>query len=118
MEKEEEVLHELFDVGLLLRGIHAALEIITGLFAMFISPHFILRIVTKITQGELVEDPRDHFTEWLINLAHSFGGGTKQFVAFYLLSHGIINIVLVLGLFKKKMWAYHISFVVLTVFAI
>lgn len=115
---EEKIEHEFFDVSILLKGIHALIEIIGSLFAFLISPDFILRFVTKITQGELLEDPNDSFTRYLLNLAHSISIGTEQFIAFYLLFHGGINLILVIGLFKKKIWAYYASFFVLTIFVI
>ncbi|MDE2399673.1 MAG: DUF2127 domain-containing protein [Patescibacteria group bacterium] len=115
---EQKIEHELFDIGILLKGIHALIEIIGGAFTFLISPHFVLRIVTKITQGELFEDPNDFLTRYFVDFAHSISVGTKQFIAFYLLSHGITNLILVIGLFKKKIWAYHASFVVLTLFAL
>lgn len=117
-QSEDKIEHELFDVGIFLKGIHALVEIIGGIFIFIISPNFIIRIVNKITLGELTEDPMDWFTRYLINLAHNLSIGTKQFIAIYLLSHGIINLILVVGLFKKKIWAYHASFVALTFFAI
>lgn len=118
MNNEQKVEHELFDVSILLKGAHALVEILGGIFAYFISSDFILRFVVKITQGELLEDPNDFFTKHLLDFANSFSLGTKQFVAFYLFSHGIINFVLVLGLFRKKMWAYHSSFFIFTIFVI
>ncbi len=115
---EQKIEHELFDIGILLKGIHAVIEIAGGIFTFLISPDFVLRFVTKITQGELLENPNDSFTQYILSFAHSISVGAKQFIAFYLLSHGIINLVLVIGLFKKKIWAYHASFVVLTIFAL
>jgi uncharacterized membrane protein len=117
-QSEQKIEHELFDVAILLKGLHALVEIIGGVFTLLISPTFILGLVTKITQGELVEDPSDTLTNYLLHLAQSFSVGTKQFIALYLLSHGIINAVLVIGLFKKKMWAYHVSFITLSIFAL
>ena len=117
-QTEDEVVHELFDVSLLLKGLHALVEIAGGIFTFLISPNYIVRIITRITEGELAENPPDIFTHYLLNFLQSFSVGTKQFIAFYLLSHGIINLILVVGLFKKKMWAYHTSFIALTIFAI
>ena len=117
MNNEEKIEHELFDISILLKGMHALTEIVGGVFTFVISSDFILHFVVKITQGELLEDPNDSFTRYLLNLASGISVDTKQFIAFYLISHGIINLVLVIGLFKKKIRAYHASFFVLTVFA-
>lgn len=117
-QSEEKIEHELFDVSILLKGIHALIEIIGGIFIFLVSPDFIMRIVNTLTAGEFIEDPGDRITQYLFHFAQSFSVGTKHFVAFYLLSHGIVNAVLVIGLFKKKMWAYYASFVALTIFAL
>lgn len=116
MGNKEKIEHRLFNIDIFLKGTHALIEIIGGVLTFLISPDFILRFVTKITQGELLEDPNDFFTRYLINFAQNFSIGTKQFVALYLLFHGIVNLVIVIGLFKRKKWAYHISFVALTLF--
>jgi uncharacterized membrane protein len=118
MENRWKIEHELFDIDIFLKGAHALIEIIGGIFTFLISPDFILRFVTKITQGELLEDPNDFFTRYLLHFAQNFSVSTKQFVALYLLFHGVVNLVLVVGLFRKKMWAYHASFVVLALFAL
>jgi len=118
VENKEETLHELFDVSILLKGMHALIEIVGGVFTFLISPNFVLRIITKITEGELLEDPNDFITHYLINFAHNFSFGTQQFIAFYLFSHGIINLVLVIELFRKKIWAYYASFIVFTIFVL
>lgn len=113
---EEKTLHELFDIGIGLKGLHAITEIIGGVFATLVSSEYLLKTVAHFTQGELAEDPNDFFTQYLLVLAHDISIDTKQFIAFYLLSHGVVNLVLVVGLFRKKMWAYHASFVVLGLF--
>ena len=118
MANEEKIEHELFDVTVLLKGIHALIEIITGISTFLVSPNFIFKLVNVITFRELTENPVDSFSQYLLNLTHSFLGGTKQFIAFYLLSHGIINLILVIGLFKKKMWSYFASIIMLTIFAL
>lgn len=117
MKNEEKIEHGLFDISLLLRGIHAVIESISGILIFLVSSNFIFRFVNTISLGELTENPVDSFTKYLLTLTHIFSGGTKQFIAFYLLSHGIINIIIVSGLFKKKVWAYYASFFVLTIFA-
>jgi|ERR1035437_4926257 uncharacterized membrane protein len=118
MKNEEKIEHELFDVSILLKGIHALIEIVSGISVFLVSPNFIFKLVNILSFGELTESPVDSFSQYLLNITHGFLGGTKQFIAFYLFSHGVINLILVFGLFKKKMWAYYASFIVLTIFAL
>ncbi|MDR3519954.1 MAG: DUF2127 domain-containing protein [Candidatus Pacebacteria bacterium] len=118
MKKEEKTLHELFDFSIVLKGIHALIEIISGTSIFLVSSSLIFKFVNAISFGELTEQPIDSMSQYLLNLTHSFSGGTKQFVALYLLSHGIINLIIIIELFRKKIWAYYASFIVLTVFSI
>jgi FtsH-binding integral membrane protein len=43
-----------------------------------------------LTQDELIEDPRDFIATRLLAWAHGFSIETKNFYAFYLLSHGVV----------------------------
>ena len=117
MGNEEKIEHELFDISILLRGIHALVEIVGGVLIFLVSSNFIFKLINIITFGELTENPVDSFSQHLLTFTHIFWGGTKQFIAFYLLSHGIFNLIIVVGLFQKKIWAYYTSFIMLTVFA-
>jgi len=44
--------------------------------------------------------------------------GSKNFYAFYLLSHGLIKMFLVIGLLRNKLWSYPASLVVMGLFII
>jgi uncharacterized membrane protein len=117
METEEKIEHKLFDISILLKSALAFLETIGGISVFLISSNFIFKFVNIISFGELTETPVDSLSQYLLNLTHSFSGGTKEFVALYLLLHGIINLVIITGLFRKKIFAYHTSFVVFVIFA-
>jgi uncharacterized membrane protein len=117
METEEKTLHQLFDVSILIKSALAFLETIGGISVFIISSNFIFKFVNIISFGELTETPIDSLSQYLLNLTHSFSGGTKEFVALYLLFHGIINLIIITGLFKKKIFAYHTSFIVFVIFA-
>jgi uncharacterized membrane protein len=66
----------------------------------------------------LIEDPNDFVATHLLSLAQNLTVGTQRFYAFYLLSHGVIKLLLVAGLLGKKLWAYPASLVVLGLFIV
>ncbi len=68
------------------------------------------------SQNELSENPNDLFFKFLSQTAHSFSIGGQVFAALYLLSHGIVKLVLVYALLKEKLWAYPASLAVLGLF--
>lgn len=71
-----------------------------------------------MTQDELVEDPHDFVASYLVDWAEHFSMGTKSFYAYYLLSHGAVKLLLVVGLMKEKSWAYPVSLAVMALFII
>jgi uncharacterized membrane protein len=114
----ERRIHRIFEISILLKGAHALIECIGGLLLAFVSTSAIPRLVNALTQEELVEDPGDFVATHLLSLAHNYTVGTQHFYAFYLLSHGVIKMALVVGLLRNKLWAYPASLVVLGVFIV
>src|ERR1019366_3571924 len=73
-------------------------------------------LVNRLTQEELIEDPNDFIATHMLAMAQGFSVNSKNFYAFYLLSHGIVKLALVAGLLRNKLWAYPASLVVLAIF--
>jgi uncharacterized membrane protein len=63
-----------------------------------------------------VEDPNDFLATHLQNFTSTISPQTQTFAALYLLSHGVIKAVLVVGLLRNKLWAYPASLAVLALF--
>ncbi|MGN6278983.1 MAG: hypothetical protein ACTHM8_09720 [Sphingomonas sp.] len=61
----ERRIHRLFQVSLILKGLHAAIECASGVLLYFISTTTISRWVGVLTQEELAEDPRDFVAQHL-----------------------------------------------------
>lgn len=102
----ENRIHRIFSVSLILKGAHALIECIGGLALAFGDKSTILALVNTLTQEELVEDPKDFIATHLLTFATHFSVSSQHFYAFYLLSHGIIKVFLVIGLLRNKLWAY------------
>jgi uncharacterized membrane protein len=114
----ERRIHQIFEISILLKGAHALIECIGGLVLAFVSTRAITSLVSTLTQDELVEDPNDFVATHLLSLAQNFTVSTQHFYAFYLLSHGVIKVFLVIGLLRNKLWAYPVSLVVLGFFIV
>src|SRR5947209_7005877 len=112
----EKRIHQIFEVSVLLKGAHALIETAGGLALALISTATITRILTELTQDEIIEDPHDLVANYFGHFAQTFDVSTKSFYAFYLLSHGIVKLFLVAGLLRNKFWAYPASLVVLGLF--
>ena len=114
----EHRIHQIFEVSVLLKGAHALIECIGGLVLILVSASSIASLVNKLTQEELIEDPNDFVATHLLSMAQEFTVSTQRFYAFYLLSHGIVKVFLVVGLLRSKLWAYPASLVALGLFIV
>ena len=108
--------HRAFEIGVLLKGAHALIECLGGLALAVVSTGWIVGTIGRLTQAELIEDPHDFLATHLAAFAGQFSASTQNFYAFYLLSHGVVKLALVVGLLKGKLWAYPASLVVLLFF--
>ena len=114
----EHRIRQIFEVSVLLKGVHALIECIGGLVLAFVSTSAITSLVNSLTQDELIEHPNDFVAAYFLGLAQNFTVSDEHFYAFYLLSHGIIKLFLVIGLLRRKFWAYPVSLVVLGLFIV
>lgn len=111
-----DLLDRAFLVGIVLKGLDGLLEVIGGLLLLVISPTTIDQVTRALTQHELSEDPHDFFATHILHIAGALSGSTLRFGAAYLLSHGVVKIVLVRALLRNQLWAYPWLIVFLIVF--
>ena len=111
-------LHWLFEASLLLKGLLAFGETMSGLGLVLTPNHAILWFVTWMTSHELTQDPTDDMALWFEHIADNFPIATQQFYAFYLLGHGALKFTMVLMLQRRILWAYPAAMVVLAGFVV
>ena len=99
-------LHQLFILSVIVKGLHAAIELAGGIALYLFSTDVILAWLWEAGRS----------SDWIARFAHGFSRPEHEFYAFYLVSHGIINGAIVGGLLLGKRWSYHATFVVLTLF--
>ena len=95
---QERRIHQIFVVSVTLKGLHALVEIAGGAALYLASAGAIARSLNEL-------DPHS----WI---ARHFALSEQHFYAFYLLSHGLVKAVLVIGLLREKLWAYPACFAV------
>ncbi|HKC02421.1 MAG TPA: DUF2127 domain-containing protein [Sphingomicrobium sp.] len=115
---QERRIHQIFEVSVLLKGAHAAIECAGGLALTLTNNRWIRDFVMKASQSELIEDKRDFVANHLVAWVQGFSIEAQHFYAWYLLSHGVVKLALVAGLLLRKLWAYPTTIVVLGLFII
>lgn len=118
MKFTHKFLHRLFEIGVILKGIDGALEIIGGSLLSAISHPTLSRLVFAITRQEISQDPHDLVANALRSTVAHLSIDAQAFSSIYLLVHGAIKIVLVVGLLRRKLWAYPTALAVLTLFVL
>ena len=112
----EKRIHQIFVVSVALKGFHALIEIVSGIALYLVSTATIVQSINGWSYDEIVEDRHDWVATHLLEFARTFSVAEHHFYAFYLLSHGLIKSVLVVGLLREKLWAYPASFAVFGAF--
>jgi uncharacterized membrane protein len=112
----ERRIHQIFEFSVLLKGVHALIEIVGGLALALIGNETIQNLARRLTFSERLEDPTDFVATHFLALTQSLSISAQHFYAFYLLSHGLVKVVLVVGLLRNKLWAYPASLIVLGLF--
>ncbi len=113
---QEKNIRLIFIISVMLKGISATLEIIGGILFFFTGA--ITSLVHFLVQGELAEDPADRIANFLQQYIPYLAQHSQLFTAFYLLSHGVVKIFLVVGLLRNKLWAYPLAIVVFLLFIV
>jgi uncharacterized membrane protein len=112
-----DLLDKTFNVALILKGLDGLLELVGGILLLLISPDTLNQWAHRLTQHELSQDPNDFFAHHLLHLTGNLHN-TQTFGALYLLTHGIVKLVIVVGLLRRQHWAYYVAFAFLGGFVI
>ncbi|HSX48001.1 MAG TPA: DUF2127 domain-containing protein [Candidatus Nanoarchaeia archaeon] len=96
----------IFEISILLKALDGAFEAIGGLLLLLVKPASINHFVIALTQRELVQDPRDFIANHLLHTAQKLTGASLIFGAIYLLSHGLVKVILVAEIMRDHLWAY------------
>jgi len=99
---QEKRIHQMFVISVLAKGLHALIEIAGGLALYLFSADAIARWLDEIDRHDWV--------------ARHFPVSEQRFYAFYLLSHGLVKVVLVFFLLREKLWAYTASIAAFALF--
>lgn len=111
-------IHASFHIGLIVKGLYDIGEVMCGILLIFLNPERMRKLITLISKNELIEDPKDFIMNYLVSFSRVFSISMQHFTSFYLLSHGIVKILILILLWRKKLWAYPLSCVVFMFFIV
>jgi uncharacterized membrane protein len=115
IERERDILW-FFDLALLLKAVNGGLEMLGAALILFVPPSLVLKVVAFLTGGELAQDVDDPIATALQSAAQTFTVHTHYLLAAYLALHGVIKVLLVMGIFAGKKIAYPLFMIALVLF--
>ncbi len=111
------LLHRIFEIGILVKGVDGAAELMGGLLLMLLSPASIKGLIASLVKGELKEDPTDLVANLLVHNTATVIHSRASASAFLIL-HGVTKLGLVAGLAANKLWSYPTALAVFASFTI
>jgi uncharacterized membrane protein len=106
-----------FNITLVLKGLDGLFEFVGGILLAVLSPATLNHLARRLTQHELSRDPHDFLAHHLLRVTANLHK-TQLFGAIYLLSHGLVKIIIVIALLRREHWAYPVAFVFLGGFVV
>lgn len=111
-----ETSHFLYKLGIVLKAIIGGVEVILGTAFLLMTHTAIYSAINSALAGELGEAPRDWFWRIIAVGLNDMAAAPEKVWAFVFLSHGIVKLFLIFGLWKERLWAYPTSAFVFTLF--
>jgi uncharacterized membrane protein len=112
----EKRIHGLFVLSVGLKGFYALVEMASGVALYLVAHDSIINFLGRFVTDERLRDPQDWVASTALKAAQSFSLETQHFYAFYLFTHGLLKLAVVIGLLREKLWAYPACFVVFGAF--
>lgn len=114
--KKERRFRWAFDIGVWLKGVDGALEVLAGALLLLVSKDQIVHAVRWLIGTDLIEDPNGFIANHMRHAAANLSVHAHYFAGLYLAGHGVIKIGLVIGLLRDKRWSYPAAVVFLLLF--
>lgn len=110
----KKLIDKIFEIGVLIKAFLGFFEILGGILVAVSGQKLIDNFLIDIALDEIARDPNDFIATRFIYWSVDVYSGAKIFAVFYLILHGVINIVLAVSLAKGKVKIY--PAIILTLF--
>lgn len=108
---KEKHLRFLFYIGIWIKGLDGLVEAAAGIVLLTVGPNFINSEVSRFVHNELTEEPHSLIANFFLKHGN-ISVEAAAFAAILLLARGIIKLIVVSAVFRKKLWAYPAAIIV------
>ena len=99
-------IHRMFEVGVVLKGLHALFELILGAAILTVSPVAVSNFFLRLALERQSRGSAAFVVTFLLDLARAVQRGGQHFAGIYLLVVGLMNMGLAIGLLAGALWSY------------
>jgi uncharacterized membrane protein len=112
----EKKITTLFRISLIVKVTQGCLEVVLGVLFLYVKTDTIALLFQEFIRDELAENSYSKTSNFIIQTGNSIIAAGSLFIGIYLLSHGIVKLLLIIGVIKKKLWAYYTFIAILVAF--
>lgn len=116
--RREQFIDRWFTISVFLKGLISFFEIVVGVAVLLIPPDEVVGFLVDMSQDALADNPHAFFATHSLHALQHLPPLAQGFIAAYLISRGLIKLLLVIALLKNKLWAYPASLAVLGLFVL
>jgi uncharacterized membrane protein len=116
--KPANLLDKTYEIGIIIKGVDGVLELIGGVLVLSLSPATINGITRFLIEHPLQANQHGLIATHVSKAGAHLAAGHNLFAAAFLLTHGIVKVVLVTCLLLNKMWAYPWALAALSLFLV
>jgi len=107
--KPHALLRTSFRAGIAVKAFDGVMETIGGVILWFIKPAEMSRALHFLFQHELSESRHDFIANHVLHLSAQLAGSQPVFASLFLLSHGVVKVLLAIALWMDDLWAYPLA---------
>jgi len=108
-------IHRLFEVGVVLKALHALFELALGTAILMVSPVAVSDYFARLALQLQSRGWGAFLVNFLLDLSRAVQRGAQHFAGIYLIAVGLINMVLSIGLLTGALWSYPAALTALAV---
>ncbi|MDE2385261.1 MAG: DUF2127 domain-containing protein [Alphaproteobacteria bacterium] len=101
--------HIFFLVSMVLKGIVALAETLSGLTMFFVSTGALRDMTHFLFRNRLLADPHDFIANAIMNSLQDMDVNAHTFIRIYLLLHGLVKLVIFSALLTEKLWTFPVG---------
>jgi uncharacterized membrane protein len=109
--------HNAFRAGIAVKGFDGVLETLGGILLWFITPSSFAWLET-FWLGVLAKSHHDFIAVHMLHMSERLTSSDPVFASIYLLSHGLVKVVLAIALWMNELWAYPLAIAVFSAFCV